>query len=207
MNFRRTSNPLTRACQLCSSSASCARWFCLAPRCLGEEAEEGSTGSNKGCSSNGRRWFVHQAPPSRRSPSSARVLAHLPQLQTPPRLGDRMGRERGPQISPHKLERSPLACRARGRPDGGAIRAPNSPLALVRLAEGSALGRPERTRSGRVRPTKNNGIETHVGPDVLHISSGRVQALLFEIKERMVDPLNRLSGDGDGDQRRPLCVP
>ena len=50
-------------------------------------------------------------------------------------------------------------------------------------------------------------IETHVGPDVLHISSGRVQALLFEIKERMVDPLNRLSGDSDGDQRRPLCVP
>ena len=90
----------------------------------------------------------------------------------------------------------------------GRRRNPRSKLPLGPCpAEGSALGRPERTRSGRVRPTKNNGIETHVGPDVLHISSGRVQALLFEIKERMVDPLNRLSGDGDGDQRRPLCVP
>ena len=118
-----------------------------------------------------------------------------------------MGRERGPQISPHKLERSPLACRARGRSDGGAIRAPNSPLDEGRLAEGSALGRPER-EPGRVGSDRQEiMIETHVGPDVLHISSGRVQALLFEIKERMVDPLNRLSGDGDGDQRRPLCVP
>ena len=49
----------------------------------GEKRKEkrGCVESHTGLSSDGRRWFVQQPPPSRRPPS-ARVLAHRPQLRT-----------------------------------------------------------------------------------------------------------------------------